>query len=105
MDMSKHNSKTQVKDDLDQVEREMLNDAESGQFKSVENLDEEMQIAKTAAHNYTKRDSRINIRISGMDLDKIREIAEQEGIPYQTLVASIIHKYVNGRLIDKGSRT
>ena len=49
-----------------------------------------------------KRDSRINIRISSADLNMVRRIAVQEGLPYQTLLASIIHKFVTGRLVNRG---
>lgn len=88
--------------DIDQYESEILEDFEKGKFKSVKNKKDEMQLAKQAASNFMKRDNRINIRISGADLNMIRRLAIQEGLPYQTLLASIIHKYVSGRLVDKG---
>ena|SRR3990167_3791905 len=88
---------------IEQREKEILEDFEKGEFDSVPNLNEEMQLAKQAASNFMKRDNRINIRISGADLNMIRRIAVQEGLPYQTLLASIIHKFAAGRLIDKGS--
>ena len=49
-----------------------------------------------------KKDKRINIRLSSQDLDGMRQRALREGIPYQTLMASVIHKYVSGRLIERG---
>lgn len=101
----KKGKKPKQGDDIEQWKDSMLEDFERGEFKSVDNLEEEMQTAKTAADNYVKRDNRINIRLSGPDLEKLRLIAEEEGLPYQTLVASIIHKYVTGRLVDKGRRT
>lgn len=57
--------------------------------------------AKRVASNFMKRDSRINIRISAADLNMVRRIAVQEGLPYQRLLASIIHKFVTGRLVSK----
>ena len=57
-------------------------------------------LSKTAAETLAK-DQRMNIRISKNDLDGIKLRAIEEGLPYQTLVASIIHKYVTGRLIEK----
>ncbi len=48
-----------------------------------------------------QKDKRINIRISSKDLDQVQIIALQEGIPYQTLISSIIHKYVSGYLIER----
>lgn len=85
--------------DIEKYENEILEDFEKGEFVSVDNLKEEKAIAKQAARNYMKRTSRINIRVSEADLDMIRKIAVQEGLPYQTLLASIIHKFASGRLI------
>ena len=48
-----------------------------------------------------QKDKRINIRMASRDLDQVQVIAAQEGIPYQTLISSIIHKYVSGYLIEK----
>ena len=53
------------------------------------------------AKNTLQKDKRINIRMSSKDLDQVQVIAVQEGIPYQTLVSSIIHKYVSGYLIER----
>ncbi len=85
--------------DIEKHEEEILKDFEKGEFVSVDNLQEEKNIAKQAARNYMKRGSRINIRVSDADLDMIRRIAVQEGLPYQTLLASIIHKFASGRLV------
>lgn len=86
---------------IEEDEKEILEDFEKGEFISVDNLNEELALAKQAANNFTKRDNRINIRISGADLNMVRKIAIQEGLPYQTLLASVIHKFVTGRLVDK----
>lgn len=88
--------------DIDQYENEILKDFVTGKLKSVKHSAKEIKLATQAASNYVKRDSRVNIRISGADLNMIRRIAIQEGLPYQTLLASIVHKFVAGRLIDKG---
>ena len=88
--------------DIEQDEKNILKDFEKGEFKSVDNLDEEMQLAKKAASHFMKRDNRINIRVSAADLNMVRRIAVQEGLPYQTLLASIIHKFVTGRLVERG---
>lgn len=87
---------------IEQHEKAVLDDFEKNEFVSIDHLEEEMQIAKQAAKNYAKRNNRINIRISTFDLTMIRKIALQEGLPYQTLLASIIHKFATGRLVDKG---
>src|SRR3990167_7303046 len=90
--------------DLEKDEKEILKDFENDKFTSVDNLDEELKLAKQAATNFMKRDSRINIRISAADLNMVRRIAVQEGLPYQTLLASVIHKFVTGRLVNKEGR-
>ena len=51
----------------------------------------------------TRKTKNINIRISEQDLENLRRNAEQEGIPYQTLISSVLHKYLAGRLVDEES--
>jgi predicted DNA binding CopG/RHH family protein len=87
-------------DDIDQYEDDILKDFEAGKFVSVTNLDEEMHRAREAASRFVKRDNRVNLRISSADLNMVRKLAVEEGIPYQTLMASVIHKFVSGRLIE-----
>ena len=89
--------------DIEKHEDEVLEDFEKGEFFSVENSQEEKRIAKQAARNYMKRSSRINIRVSDADLNMVRRMAVQEGLPYQTLLASIIHKFASGRLVSAKS--
>lgn len=98
----KKNKKSKKHFDIDEHEKEIIKEFEDGEFVSVDDVGQEKRIAKRAARNFVKRDSRINIRISGADLSMIRDIAEEEGLPYQTLLASVIHKYATGRLVDKG---
>jgi predicted DNA binding CopG/RHH family protein len=84
---------------LSKDEQELLDAVENGEFESVltESRRKELQ---TIAGNTFKKDKRINIRISERDLTAIQSKASQEGIPYQTLVSSIIHKYISGSLKD-----
>ena len=49
----------------------------------------------------SRKNKNINIRLSELDLDRIRTRAEREGLPYQTLISSVLHKYVNDRLVDE----
>ena len=49
----------------------------------------------------TRKTKNINIRINQLDLQNLKRSAEQEGIPYQTLIASVLHKYLSGRLVDE----
>ncbi len=84
---------------LDQEEKDMLNAYESGEFKSVM-TEERKKSIQTIAANTFKKDKRINIRLSGRDLSALQKRALEESIPYQTLVSSILHKYVSGSLYD-----
>jgi len=49
----------------------------------------------------TRKTKNINIRINQLDLENLKRSAEQEGIPYQTLISSVLHKYLSGRLVDE----
>ena len=84
---------------LDKEEQKILDAYESGEFKSVMTDERKGSIERTAAATF-KKDKRINIRLSGRDLSAIQRRALEEGIPYQTLVASILHKYISGSLYD-----
>ena len=84
---------------LDKEEQEMLDSFERGEWTTVKNLEEEKAFAKEAASNYLKKDARVNIRISSNDLEQIKQKAAYEGLPYQTLIASLLHKYAAGHLI------
>jgi predicted DNA binding CopG/RHH family protein len=87
---------------LDNEEQEILNAFERGELKPAANKETEMQKHQQYAAETFKKDQRINIRISSRDLDALRKRALREGIPYQTLVTSILHKYVDGRLKETG---
>ena len=84
---------------LDKSEKELLAAYEAGEFKSVL-TPARKKFIKRAAEQTIRKDKRINIRISGCDLNAIQRRALEEGIPYQTLVSSVLHKYVSGSLQD-----
>ena len=88
---------------LDKEEQEIQKAYESGELESIPNLEEEIAFYTNAAKNALKKDKRINIRLTSRDLLELKLKAVEEGIPYQTLVSSILHKYVNGRLVEKAS--
>ena len=79
---------------LDKEEQEILNAIESGAWDRVKPGRSELEHYAQIAKNTLKKDQRMNIRLSKNDLNGIKAKAAEEGIPYQTLVASIIHKYV-----------
>ncbi len=80
-------------------EKEILKAFEAGEFKSVI-TPRRKKMLQAAAEETFKKDKRINIRISGRDLESLQRRALEEGIPYQTLVSSVLHKYVSGGLHD-----
>lgn len=82
-------------------EKKVLESYERGEWRTVKNLKGEARALRTAARNTLQKDKRINIRMSSRDLNQVQVIAAQEGIPYQTLISSIIHKYVSGGLTDR----
>lgn len=83
---------------LDEEELQILQDFEAGELKSIQNFrDEKLKLEETA-NNTLQKDKRINIRISSRDLEKIQARAAKEGMPYQTYIASTLHKVVAGRL-------
>jgi predicted DNA binding CopG/RHH family protein len=83
---------------LTRDERELLDSVESGEWRPVKDRGRQVTKYRKYAEATFKKDRRINIRLSSKDLEAIQKRALQEGIPYQTLVASVLHKYVSGRL-------
>ena len=73
------------------------------EWRSIPNLKEEIKRSKTYAKATITKDQRMNIRMAKKDIDALKIKAIEEGIPYQTLVSSIIHKFLSGRLIEKHS--
>ena len=83
---------------LDSKERGLLDSVERGEWRSVRGLKgERKRFGRYAAATFRK-DRRVNIRISTKDLETIQKRALEEGLPYQTLISSLLHKYVTGRL-------
>lgn len=83
---------------LDKEEQEILDAIESGEWELVKPKKAELEHYAQIARETLRKDQRMNIRISRADLNRIKAKAAEEGIPYQTLVASILHKYVSGNL-------
>jgi predicted DNA binding CopG/RHH family protein len=86
---------------LDAEEREILEAFEADHLKPIKNKEAELKKHRKYAEATFKKDQRINIRISNRDLQALKKRAFAEGIPYQTLVSSILHKYVDDRLVDR----
>ena len=88
---------------LDREERELLESYESGEWRAVDDVAVAAERYQDYARAPNRKDRRVNIRISTRDLVGIQRRALEEGIPYQTLISSILHKYVSGRLTDRSS--
>lgn len=84
-------------------EKDLLDAYEKGEWKSVKNPKKEMTRYQKIARATLRKDKRINIRVPAKDLEEIQKIALEEGIPYQTLISSILHRYASGRLVRKAS--
>ena len=84
---------------IDAYETEVLSAYERGALKSVASRAELMKLRAAARATATK-DRRVNIRMSSGDLQDIQVKAMEQGMPYQTLIASVLHKYVSGRLLE-----
>jgi len=86
---------------LDKSEKELLESFENGEWVSVDNLESEKLKYQEIARYTIQKNKRINIRISEKDLNGIKLRAREEGIPYQTLISSVLHKFVSGKFIEK----
>jgi predicted DNA binding CopG/RHH family protein len=86
---------------LDKEELELLASYENKEWQSVKKVKEQTEKYQTYARALSRKDHRINIRISEKDLIDIQKYALREGIPYQTLISSVLHKYVSGVLCEK----
>ncbi len=83
---------------LDDEEREIIESIERGEWKSVTDVKAEIEKHKGYARHTLKKDKRVNIRISARDLEALQARAVEDGIPYQTLMASVLHRFAAGRL-------
>jgi predicted DNA binding CopG/RHH family protein len=88
---------------IDEYEAKILNAYETGRLKSVATKSE-LAKYKAAARATAIKNRRVNIRLSAGDLSDIQVKALEEGVPYQTLIASVLHKYVTGRLSEQPER-
>lgn len=81
-------------------EKEVLEAFEGGKLRRVKNRAHELARHRKAAAATFAKDSRINIRISSKDLRALQKRALAEGIPYQTLVSSVLHKFIAGQIVE-----
>lgn len=90
-----------MKNRIDNEEKEILNDYENDEYAEILDMREAIKKHTEYAKATFLKNKRINIRISQKDLESIQRRALEEGIPYQTLIASLIHRYIAGKLVEK----
>lgn len=84
--------------ELDKNEEKILDDFESGKLKTIDEVKKEVSRYKGYAKQTLNREKNINIRLSSRDLQKIKAVAVEKGLPYQTLVSSLLHQYSSGKI-------
>ncbi len=90
-----------MNDNLDQEERDILDRFERGELRSAPGAEREMEAARQAARNTFNKTRRVNLRVTERDFNLAHSRAREEGMPYQTLLSSVIHKYLSGRLTER----
>ena len=88
-----------------EYEDEIARSFEKGEWTPIKSQKKVLDKYRAAATETLLKNRRVNIRISAMDLEGLQAKAAEEGMPYQTLMASVLHKYVSGRLKEGLSRT
>ncbi|MFB5651111.1 antitoxin [Leptospira wolffii] len=88
---------------MSKEEQDILNSFEAGEWVPISPSDKKkkLDLYKKAASKTLSKNKRINIRLNQIDLDSIQRRAFEEGLPYQTLISSLIHKFVTGKLVEK----
>ena len=99
----------------DRNDRKFLDDEERGMAEDIDEMEisdlrkpsasRQSELRRTARNTLRRRESKMNIRIDTGELERIKQRADQEGLRYQTLVKSVLHKYLTGQLVDRGDRS
>jgi len=90
---------------IDSEERELVRDIKRMDTRRLRRPTAKQQSSiRKAARAFVRRESKMNIRIAPSELDRIKAKARTEGLKYQTLVKSILHKYITGQLVEKGRK-
>ena len=90
-----------MNDSLNAEERDILERFERGELPSAPSAEQEIAAAHQAARSTFNKTKRVNLRVTERDFNLAHSRAREEGIPYQTLLSSVIHKYLSGRLTEK----
>jgi predicted DNA binding CopG/RHH family protein len=89
---------------LDRYEKQVLSAFEAGKLKSTVTSEASLRRYREYARATLAKNERVNIRLSTQDLSAIQTRAAEEGVPYQTLISSVLHKFLVGRFVEKPSR-
>ena len=89
------------KDKLNTEELNILESFKNDEWESVPNLNKRKEEIKSYARANLRKDKRVNIRMTERDLRELQRQASQEGLPYQTFISSILHKFINGNIVDR----
>lgn len=90
---------------IDNEEKELMDSLSELNLAQIKHDKENSKLLKKSAKAFVKKEeTKMNIRISSSELEKIKAVAEQEGLKYQTFIKSILHKYITGQLIEEKYR-
>ena len=88
---------------LTKEEEDLLKSVERGEWRRIPDFEKEAKRYQESPRETLRKDKRVNIRMTERDLVRIQKKAIEEGLPYQTLISSVLHKYINGRFVEKVS--
>jgi len=88
---------------LTKEEKDILESVERGEWRRIPDFDREAKRYQEYARATLRKDKRVNIRMAERDIGRFQKKAIEEGLPYQTLISIVLHKYINGRLVEKAS--
>ncbi len=87
---------------IDAQEKELIDSLQNIDLSKIEHDKENSKLLKESAQAFVKRqETKMNIRISPEELEKIKEAASKEGLKYQTFIKSVLHKYITGQLVEE----
>ena len=90
---------------IDNKEKELMESLNGIDLKSINNDTENIRSLQKSAKEFVKsEETKMNIRISSSELEKIKQRAAIEGLKYQTFIKSVLHKYLTGQLVEKGMK-
>ena len=90
-----------MNDKMSAEEHDILDRFQRDELRSAPGAEQEIEAARQAARNTFNKTKRVNLRVTERDFNLAHSRAREEGIPYQTLLSSVIHKYLSGRLTEK----